>query len=395
MTSNLESLVLGASISTVYRKFVVENPDVKSKIAEIQEMFRRYGHKPRWSVAPNCAVASHNGAPNPRPSLILEKASSQSPDNEDHRAVAELNKCVEIINEFAALHAVELIGRLQRGEWMAHGIMEPPDHGLERKFIHRDWWNRTDGLINFTNGEYSRRVPADPPFGDTSRSAGRFMGWKFLKQFSMIIAFDVFPERRVKPDSNLLGVVDALADPTDRDCLRRARATSDKAFEDLDRRLREEFLTLLRHDRLRLSRRDRTSSAPNWVKRDTLVFAEFNFEDSTMTSPGIKSVEVRAHPVETMNPKTISLDRDFRRHELKKQGVPGPRPRAEEIISAFEYLLDDGAINPSGTKTSIYELIRQEVIDKSDNKSGRGLSNSTIDTYIAARLNKAITESQN
>ena len=111
----------------------------------------------------------------------------------------------------------------------------------------------------------------------------------------MILAIDSFPERRVLPGSDLLRAVDALADPSDIEGLNNARAGNDKDFEDLDQRLREELFSLLLCDRLRLARRDQIPSDLNRVRNDTLVDAKLNFEESTLTSAGIRNAPVWVH----------------------------------------------------------------------------------------------------
>ena len=389
MTSNFDCLVLGASLSTAYRNFVVEHPDVKSALIGIEESFQRFGHEPTWSKPPTLPLAPYEDGKNCDLFWILKTTEPKNPADKDERAAAELNKIVHSINQQAAPHAINLVNRFRRGEWIAHGVKEPPNHDLERAIIQPDWWQRNDGVVDFAQGVLSRKVLDEAANDRRSKMLRYLIGWKNVEQFSMILAIDAFPERRVSPGSDLLGAVDALADLPDIYGLHKARSGTDKAFEDLDQRLRGELFSLLQRDRLRLSRHDQTPSDLNWVRKDALEDAELNFEESTLTSAGIKNAPVLVHPVKQQAPVSIDLTQEIKRRELRKTGKPGPQSREEEIIWAFESLLAQRAIDPFGSKVTIYRQVRQKVIETSDSVGSRGLSNSTIETYIAILLEEA------
>jgi hypothetical protein len=357
VTSSPECLVLGASLGSAYRKFVVDQPELKSVLAGIKEDFRRVGRQLNWSTPYSFPLLPHNDGAILNLNWILRHAKAMEPGKDEKRAVAELNELVDDVNKQAEIHVIKLIDRFRSGEWVAHGIKEPPNHELERTIIQPDWWRRDDSIVDYSHDDIYRKVLKDTTPGQRSTSRQILDRWKHIKQFSMIVALDVFPERRVNPSSGLLDAVNALADPSDRDKLRRARAQRNQAFEDLDMRLREELFSLLLLGRLRLLRRDRLLPGQNWVGKDTLKFAELNFEDSTMTSPGIKSVEVTVYPAEIETPRTISFNRKYKRRNLRKRGQSGPRPRDDEIVSAFEDLLARSEIEPLGPKTVIYEAV--------------------------------------
>jgi hypothetical protein len=382
MTSNLECLVLGASLSAVYQKFVVEKPDVKSALADIGEIFQRYGHDPRWSMPPVIAIASHNGGPNHNHRWILNKATPKCPSDEERRAAAELNKIIYSINELAAPHVISLVDRFRRREWIADGIKEPPSHDLDRTIIQPEWWQRNDSIINFADGNLSRRVLNEAVINSKSTALRHLMRWQNVKQFSMILAIEAFPERRVSPGSDLLRAVDALADPSDIERLHEARAGNDKAFEDLDQHLRKELFSLLLRDRLRLSRHDQAQSDLNWVRKDTLEDAVLNFEESTLTSAGIKNAPVLVHPVEQQAPVSINLTQEIKRQEMKKPRKLGRPSRGKEVASTFDRLLVEDVIDLCDPISRIIKQVHQAVIDASDSDDDWGLGDETLRKHI-------------